>query len=120
MLLKQVLHTLIKTLAVSILFFFLVASSTIAIDSFLSGRFSPRHIFRVNFYAAIILLIAGVMIEFFPVILPKSRLLDHSTHSEFYVKKRAEKHKRAFNLIYLGFGTIFVTAAFQFILSMII
>jgi len=90
------------------------------IDYLGSGKFTPRHIFRVNFYAATILLFAGLMVEFFPVFLPKSKLLDHSTHGEYFVKKREEKSERAFKLIRLGFGTLFITASFQYILSLII
>ena len=116
MLLKRTLRTLVASGAL----FFIIASFTIAVDSFLAGRFSPRYVFRTNFYAAAILLFSGVMIEFFPVFMPKSKLLDHTTHGEFFTKKRQEKRKRAFKLIYMGFGTIFVTAAFQFILSLII
>ena len=117
---KQTILTSIKILGASSVLFLLITGFTIAIDSYLIGRFSPRHIFRVNFYAASILLFTGVMVEFFPVFLPKSKLLDHSTHGEYYVKKRKEKRKNAFKLIYLGFGTIFVTAICQHILSLIL
>ena len=118
--LRRFLHTLVKILAASGALFFIIASFTIAADSFLTGRFSPRYVFRTNFYAAAILLFSGVMIEFFPVILPKSKLLDHTTHGEYFTTVREKKRKRAFKLIYLGFGTIFVTATVQIILSFIL
>ena len=118
--LKRTLQTLIQTVAASAVLFFIITLLTIIIDSFILGRFSPRHIFRVNFFAATIIMFAGVAVEFFPVILPKSKLLDHTTHGEFFVEKRQEKRKAAHKLIYLGICTIFVTASFQFVLSLII
>ena len=119
MFLKRISRILV-TLGASLLLFCIVAIVTIFIEYLGSGKFSPRHIFRVNFYAATILLFAGLMVEFFPVFLPRSKLLDHSTHGEYFVKKREEKSKRAFKLVRLGFGTLFVTAISQYILSLII
>ena len=118
--LKSFLFTAIKILGAASVLFILISIVTIIIDSAALGRFSPRLIFTINFYASTILLFTGVMLEFFPVILPKSKLLDHSTHGEFFIKSRLTKRKRAFKLVYLGFAILFVTATCQLVLSKII
>ena len=118
---KAFLPKLKKAAVTSLGLFFLIAIPAAVISSIISKRLNVRYTFDANFIAAVIILVGGIVVELIPVGLPKkSKLVDHTTHVEYVLLKRAEKRHKSMYLIFFGLLHLLVTGLIQLILSFII
>jgi MFS family permease len=111
----------LKTAAITSLALFIVVAvlSTLIISIVLS-RLALHLIFNANFFVAVIIIIAGMVAELWPVRLKKSKLIDHTTHIAKVLEERAIKREKAMYLILMGTVHLLITGIIQLILSFII
>ena len=98
-----------------------VAVCAVLVAYFRWGGLSFRYVFTANFGVGGVIILAGLVVTYMPVIFPRGdKLLDHTTYTERMLKAREEKRRRGFELLYIGMGVIIVAALVQLALSYII
>ena len=117
---KRLLPKIKRIAVTSLALIATLAVLSVAIGSLFAGQFTLKYIFTSNFVASVILMFGGIVVDILPVKLPKSKLIDHTTHSNYYVEQRMKKREKAYELIYLGMCVLLFTSIIQLVLSFII
>ena len=99
--------------------FALGAVVSIPYGFFEARRFTLEFVFVVNFFIAAIILIAAILLIFFPVFLKRDKLIDHSTIAGRYSEARAKKLKIAHEMLYVGLLYGVFTAVFELVVWVI-
>jgi len=118
--LKAFLPKLKKAAITSLGLFFIVAVPAAVASSIVYKQITVRYTFDANFIVAVIIIVGGIVLELLPVRIPKkNKLIDHTTHVEYVLAKRAENREKAIYLIYFGMLHLLITGMIQLILSFI-
>jgi len=116
---KERLIKFLKYLRTSAALVVATAAISIIYAFFTHGRFWLGYIFTSNLALGGILIGAGLVVYMLPFVPKKSKLLDHTTYAEKLMEAKETKNKRAYFLLYIGIGNMFITMIVQYVLSLI-
>ena len=81
-----------------------------------TGGVSPRHVFLANITLGAFFVASGIFYflrNFFPNLLTRSKLEDHTTHAQMSYERREENRKKCYSFLYLGFAISVVGMLFE-------
>ena len=117
----RLISNIYKTILASLLLIFLLSLLSVVFGSIATGGLTLRYVFTVSFYSGTIIIVGGILLQMKPIwFSKKNKLIDHTTHAEYYAQKRELNRIKSLELITLGVVTILMTGVIQLILSFVI
>jgi len=116
---KERLNGFLKILRTSAALVVATAAVSIIYAFFTHGRFWLGYIFTANLALGAIIIGAGLVLFMKPTMLKKSKLVDHTTHTEKLIEAREQKNKRAYYFMYIGISNTLIAMVVEYLLSLI-
>jgi len=112
----------LKLIPVSFGFIIVVALIGLVYGFLVHGSFTLRYVFDANFFAAVILIVIGIVLYLIPlsVLTKANKLLDRSTFVQMSFENRENKQQRARLVLWLGIYNIVFAGLIQILLSLIL
>jgi len=115
-----VLRTWLKNLRTST-FIVLIVSVVSGIYFFVTnGSIVLDQVFIANFAVGTVLATGGILLLFFPPMIKRDKLLDHSTYLQRMGDAREKKRKIAYDMLYVGLGVTAITAVVELVVRLFI
>ncbi|MCL2592774.1 MAG: hypothetical protein FWD82_05355 [Defluviitaleaceae bacterium] len=109
----------LRLCVISLIFIAVVSIASVVYGLFTLRELTLEFVFIANFAVGAIILAAAILRIIAPVIVKKDRLTDHSTYAEKHSAIRETKHKKGYEMLFIGLLIIVFTAILELLIWLI-